>query len=49
MLREGYQVDSLPMTILFDRHGRLRVAHHGAEPATLSAIREAVDNLLGEP
>jgi thiol-disulfide isomerase/thioredoxin len=47
-VRGSYRVDSIPMTILLDRVGRMRVAHHGGDAKSIAEIREAVDALLGE-
>jgi thiol-disulfide isomerase/thioredoxin len=47
-VRGSYRVDSIPTTILLDRQGRVRVAHRGGNEKSLTAIREAVDVLLGE-
>jgi thiol-disulfide isomerase/thioredoxin len=48
-LRGSYKVGDLPHTFVLDRHGRVRVVRKGGGEADLSALRDAVDTLLGEP
>lgn len=47
-VRGAFRVDSLPQTVVFDRHGVVRLVRIGGSPADVSAVREAVDLLLGQ-
>lgn len=47
--RGAYRADRLPQTIVFDRHGRVRAVRIGGDPEDVTAVRAAVETLLGEP
>ena len=48
-LRGAYRADKLPQTVVMDRHGKVRVVRVGGGEEDLSALRGAVDILIGEP
>ena len=46
--RTDYRIQGIPLAVLIDRRGLVRLAKAGAEPASLEALSAEIPKLLAE-